>query len=198
MEPSQTTRLSLLGRLKDHPDDQDSWAEFVACYEPMIQRWCLGFGLQHADAYDVTQDVLLKIARHMRRFEYRTGGKFRAWLRTVAHHAWCDFVKSRRWRGTGDDAIGHLLNSVEAQEDLLQRIEREYDRQLLGEAIVQVRQRVAPHIWQAFEAMALRGDSAKSVASRLGISEGSAYVSKSRVQKMLTEDLARLEQAMER
>ncbi|MEM7316344.1 MAG: sigma-70 family RNA polymerase sigma factor [Planctomycetota bacterium] len=197
MDHSYTTRLSLLGRLKDDPDDQASWSEFVARYQPMIQRWCRSFGLQPADANDVTQNVLLKIARQMRRFEYRKDGKFRAWLRTVVYHAWCDYLQTHKWKGTGDEAIHGLLQSVEARDDLIQKIEDEYDQQLFDEASRLVQRRVDSHIWLAFEHMALKHKSAKETAEELGITEGSAYVSKSRVQRMLTDEIANLERLIE-
>ena len=48
------TSLTLLRRLRDSPDDQQSWEEFVDRYGGMIQGWCLSWGLQEADALDVT------------------------------------------------------------------------------------------------------------------------------------------------
>ncbi|MEM7311845.1 MAG: sigma-70 family RNA polymerase sigma factor [Planctomycetota bacterium] len=188
-----STRLSLLRRLKDSPDDQVAWAEFVAQYQPAIERWCRGYGLQHADAKDVTQTVLLKIAQHMRRFEYRKGGRFRSWLKTVVQNAWRDFAKSRQINGSGDEAIERLLNSVEANDELMERIEREYDHQVLSEAMGIIRQRVKPHIWEAFSLMALSGAPVESVSKQLDISVGNAYVCKNRVQKMLTEEVSRLD-----
>ncbi len=49
-------------------------------------------GLQDADAEDVAQEILLKLARKLRDFSYNPESSFRGWLKTVAHHAWRDFV----------------------------------------------------------------------------------------------------------
>ena len=63
----------------------------------MIYRWCRRWGLQDADAKDVTQQVLLTLPAKMARFKYNPDGSFRAWLHTLAHHAWHDFrVRTRR------------------------------------------------------------------------------------------------------
>jgi len=86
------TSPTLLGRLRNSPDDQAAWAEFVDRYGVVVYRWCRKWGLQDMDAEDVTQNVMLDLGRQMRQFEYRADGRFRGWLRTVAHRAWCDFL----------------------------------------------------------------------------------------------------------
>src|SRR5262249_55617213 len=100
-EPTTSaTRVSLLGRLRLNPLDQAAWNEFVDRYGPMIFRWCRQQGLQGVDAEDVTQNVLLKLARRMRTFVYQPErGRFRDWLRTVFRGAWCDFLGWRRRPG---------------------------------------------------------------------------------------------------
>ena len=192
---NSVTSLTLLRRLRDFPDDQECWEEFVERYGAMICRWCRSWGLQEADALDVTQNVLLRIARHMRRFEYRAGGRFRSWLHTVARHAWVDYMESiqRPGGGTGDDAVQMLLVSVEAREEFLQQLDDEYDRGLLEEAMQRVAARVEPHTWQAFLAMAVEGRSGAEVAKQLGMKIGTVYVAKSKVQKMLREEIGNLE-----
>ena len=54
---------------------------------PLIHRWCRRWRLQEADAQDVAQDVLLKLHGRMATFNYDPSGSFRAWLKTLAHHA---------------------------------------------------------------------------------------------------------------
>src|SRR5262245_21503678 len=108
------TRLTLLGLLRRDPGNQEAWGEFVAHYGPKIYHWCLRWGLQEADAQDVTQDVLLRLAQKMRHFTYDPSRSFRAWLRTLAHHAWSDFVaaRGRPGLGSGDSGVAELLHSA--------------------------------------------------------------------------------------
>ena len=61
-DTSLRTRTSLLLRLRQAPPDQDAWAEFVDRYGRQIHAWCRRWGLQEADAQDVTQTVLLRLA----------------------------------------------------------------------------------------------------------------------------------------
>src|SRR6266700_3016690 len=102
---SSATSPTLLGRLRGNPGDQAAWGDFVERYGRKIYVWTRARGLQEADAQDVTQNVLLELARQMSGFEYRPTGSFRAWLRTVAYRAWCDFLKVRGRTATGTDAI---------------------------------------------------------------------------------------------
>src|SRR4051794_25181714 len=64
------TSASLLIRLQQAPADQDAWLEFLRRYGPRIHNWCRRWGLQEADAQDVTQNVLLKLTRAMQAFRY--------------------------------------------------------------------------------------------------------------------------------
>jgi hypothetical protein len=56
--PEPETSLTLLARLRDTPADQGAWGAFVARYGRKIYGWCRHWGLQEADAEDVTQVVL--------------------------------------------------------------------------------------------------------------------------------------------
>jgi RNA polymerase sigma factor (sigma-70 family) len=195
--PESGTRITLLGRLRRDPTNQAAWAEFVDHYGPKIYAWCRKWDLQEADAQDVTQNVLLKLARKMSEFVYDPSRSFRAWLKTLTYHAWSDFLDSRRrpGLGSGDSHTAEILHSVEAREDLVRRLEEEFDRELLDEAMLRVRLRVAPQTWQAFVLTALEGLSGAEAGGRIPMQVAQVFVAKRRVQKMLREEVARLEQS---
>jgi RNA polymerase sigma factor (sigma-70 family) len=189
------THVSLLGRLREGPDDEEAWSAFVDQYGRRIYEWCRRWDLQEADARDVTQNVLLKLAEKMREFNYDPSRSFRAWLKTLTRHACSDFRDSRRrpGQGSGDSQVGRLLESVAAREDLVTRLEEEFDRELLEEAMARARLRVAPQTWQAFALTALEGLSGAEAAARIPMAVGQVFVAKRRVQKAIQEELARLE-----
>jgi RNA polymerase sigma-70 factor (ECF subfamily) len=191
------TRITLLGRLRRDPTNQAAWAEFVDHYGGKIYAWCRKWNLQEADAQDVTQNVLLKLARKMGEFTYDPSRSFRAWLKTLTHHAWSDFLESRQrpGRGSGDSHAAEILHSVEARDDLVRQLEEEFDRELLREAMLRVRLRVAPQTWQAFTLTALEGLSGAEAAQRIPMQVAQVFVARRRVQKMLREEVARLEQS---
>jgi RNA polymerase sigma-70 factor (ECF subfamily) len=90
------TSPSLLGRLRQDPIDQAAWADFVERYGRRIFAWSQQGRLQEADAEDVTQMVLVRLAERLRTFAYDPSRSFRGWLRTLTRHAWSDFVAARQ------------------------------------------------------------------------------------------------------
>lgn len=193
------TRITLLGRLRRDPTNQAVWGEFVQHYGGKIYAWCRKWNLQEADAQDVTQNVLLKLARQMHEFRYDPSRSFRGWLKTLTHHAWSDFVESkqRAGLGSGDSGVHHVLQSVAARDDLVQHLEAGFDREILAEAMVRVRLRVAPQTWSAFALTALEGLSGAEAAQRIPMQVAQVFIAKRRVQKMLQEEVAYLDQTPE-
>jgi RNA polymerase sigma-70 factor (ECF subfamily) len=189
------TRVTLLGRLRRDPTNQAIWTEFVEHYGPRIFIWCRKWKLQESDAQDVTQNVLLRLADKMRTFEYDPSRSFRAWLKTLTHHAWSDFLESRQrpGLGSGDSRVADILHSVQARADLVQHLEAEFDRELLEEAMARVRLRVAPQTWEAFRLTALEGLSGAEAAQCIPMQVAQVFVAKRRVQKMLSAEVAKLE-----
>jgi RNA polymerase sigma-70 factor (ECF subfamily) len=193
-----STSVTLLGRLGLQPNDESAWQEFVARYTPLLQGWCRRCGLQATDAEDVTQNILLRLAGQLRRYDYRPSGSFRGWLRTVARGAWCDFLvvgQKPGAAGTGESAVQQLLNNVEAQDDLVAQLDAEATRELLRAAVEQVRPNVQQSTWDAFQLQAIEGLSGAEVAERLQLSVGAVYMARCRVQKMLRDEIARLDSA---
>jgi RNA polymerase sigma factor (sigma-70 family) len=192
--PDAPTSPTLLGRLRDLADAQ-AWKEFVRRYGPGIYGWCRQHGLQDADAQDVTQCVLTKLALALQTFEYDRRKSFRGWLATVTHNAWCDFLENRRKdeQGSGNGRLQQWLESLPAAPCLADGLEQEFQREQLDEAITRVGLRVERHTWEAFWLTALEGLSGKAAARRLGISVGAVYVAKSRVQDMLRQEITKLQ-----
>ena len=193
-----TTHASLLTQLRQDPSDQAGWDEFVERYGRHIYRWCRQWKLQDADAEDVTQDILVKLAQRFRAFAYDPSRSFRGWLKTVAHHAWRDFEDSRRRAhiGAGDSHAQDLMLTLEAREDLAQKLEEAFDLELLEAAKVRVRLRVAPHTWEAFRLLVFEGLPVAEVAARVQLQVAMVYVAKSKVQKMLQEEIGKLEMGL--
>jgi len=188
------TSVSLLVRLRQVPADQDAWAQFTERYGRKIYAWCRRWNLQGVDAEDLTQDVLLKLAEKMQTFVYDPTRSFRAWLKTVARHTWSDSCSGRKTVvAAGGSQSLELLQTVEAREDLVRRLEEEFDRELLDEAMARVRVRVTPRTWEAFERTALQGQSGAEAGQALGMKVATVFVARSKVQKMLQEEMQKLD-----
>jgi RNA polymerase sigma factor (sigma-70 family) len=190
------TRVTLVGRLIATPNDPAAWSEFVEWYGRKIYLWCRAWGLQESDAQDVTQDVFLNLSVRMTDFRYDPRGSFRAWLKTVTHNAWQDYVAGQRkpGRGSGRESALERLADIEARDDLTRRLAEAFDQELLKEAAARVRLRVEPRTWHAFHLLAVEGLSGAEVAQRLEMKVATVFVARSKVQRMLRDEVTRLEQ----
>lgn len=189
-----STSASLLRRVRESPHDPTAWDEFVRRYGPVIRTWCRQWRVQEADADDVMQSVLLKLVTGLRNFEYDPARSFRGWLRTVTYHLWGRLATAAsREHEKGGEAAEGLLRSAEAREDLAARLETEYDRELLAVAMLAVSRRVEPHTWEAFRLLALDGETGAEVATRLGMNVAAAYKARSKCQRMIQEELSKLD-----
>jgi RNA polymerase sigma-70 factor (ECF subfamily) len=189
------TRASLLLRLRQQPSDQGAWSEFVDRYVGQIGAWCRQCQLQPADAEDVTQNVLLKLARHLRSFVYDPGRRFCGFLRTMARNACKDYLdsKHRAVAASGDTAVQAVLESVQAREDRGARLQSTFDQERLELAQARVQQRVEPHTWEAFRLTALEGKSGAEAGALLGMQVGTVFKAKSKVQRMLRDAIEDME-----
>lgn len=191
---STGTSPTLLGQLRLNPSDQAAWGQFVRRYAPLIHGWCRRWNLQPADAEEVTQNVLVKLVEKLGSFHYDSSRSFRAWLKTLTHHAWVDYLDGVKSRGRGGDdsqVIG-LLENLTARDDLVARLQAEFDHELLEEAMARVRGRVEPQTWEAFRLMSVEGLSAAEAASRIPMKEGMVYVARGRVLRLLREEVRAL------
>jgi RNA polymerase sigma-70 factor (ECF subfamily) len=190
------TRVTLLGRLLAAPNDSAVWAEFVEWYGRNVHAWCKAWGLQESDAQDVTQEVFLTLSRKMHTFCYDRNKSFRGWLKTLTRRAWRTYASKqlRAVGAVGDDAGLALLTGVAARDDLTQRLEQAFDQELLMEASHLVRLRVEPRTWEAFDLLAVQGCSGAQAAARLNMKVATVFVARSKVQRMLREEVTRLKQ----
>jgi RNA polymerase sigma factor (sigma-70 family) len=189
LDPEADTSMTLLDRLQKNPGDFQAWEVFVDRYQPRIQAWCLTWGLQASDAEDVAQEVLVKLFAAMGKFRYDPSRSFRAWLKTVTKHAWCDFLAARK-KDPGRNAgpLDTIADSADAQSDLERQIEDAFDAELLDLAMHRVKNRVKPATWQAFQLTVVEGLSGADAAQKLKIPVAHVFVAKNRVQKMLQEE----------
>lgn len=193
----ESTSVRLLAKLTAEVTDPASWDRFVYTYGPQILQWCLDHGLQEADAQDVCQEVMLRIARQIPQMQYDPQRSFRGWLFFVIRGAWADWVKDSRAlidRREGLPGLSRLA-AADAELDLLTRFEGCYQEELLEKASRHVRRRVTPATWQAFELVALRELSIDEVSQRLRMTRGAVAAARCRVQKLLREEVERQEGA---
>lgn len=183
------TRHSLILRLRDR-EDADSWREFADIYEPVIYRVAIRRGMQHADALELVQRVLLAVARAVDRFQPDSKrAKFRTWLYKITHNEFCkEWSASKKLAASGDSDIRAALSLLPApQED---DFSIEYDRAVFRYAADIVRPKVKPSTWKAFWRTSVDGASPEEVAKETGLTVGAIYIARSRVMARLQKQAA--------
>jgi RNA polymerase sigma factor (sigma-70 family) len=192
-----TTSATLLGRLRREDGDPEAWSEFVRRYGPLLYHWCRRWKLQEADAHDVAQDVFARLIVRLRTFRYDPKQSFRSYVRSVAHYALCDFHDSRRrlpGGSSGDSGVFDLLGNVAARDDLQQCLAAAFDHEHLDTAMARVQLRVELRTWEAFRLTTFDNLSGAEAAARTGMEVATVFKAKSKVQKMLREEVRRLEE----
>jgi RNA polymerase sigma factor (sigma-70 family) len=192
--PQQGSSTLLLMRLLTCPTDAEAWNQFVQRYSGTIYNWCRRYGLQDADAQDVTQNVFAALVRRLQNFD-RSQARFRTWLYQVVANCvkdWSAAPAQRQAKGT--DAVWRLLASEEAQRDLATRLSEEFDLELLELAERTVRLQVEAHTWAAYQLFCKEQLRLKEAAERIGIPAGHVSKYAGRVRDMVSRQITLLEE----
>jgi len=185
------TSSTLLRRLQLGPQDSSAWADFARRYGPGIHQWCKNWGLDDADAEEFAERVLTQLLERLRRFEYDGKGSFRTWLKNVTLAAWAKLIAEKK-PGHGANKTARL-ESPQARDDLVARLDAEFDQEVLGLAMLRVSQKVDFNTWEAFRLLALAGRPGWEVARQLEMKVAAVYLARSKVQKLLRQECAVLE-----
>ena len=184
------TRASLILRLKN-PSDMQAWQEFVEIYQPIVRSLASRKGLQKADADDVTQEVLVRVAKHIENWHSKpASSSFRAWLATITRNQTVQFFRERGRRpatGVPAELEGRMDQELEKDFDL------EQNRQLFAWAARRVQRQFKDKTWKAFWLTAVAQNSIAEAAALLNTTVAQIYVARSRVMKALKNEVQKSE-----
>ncbi len=188
------TRDSLLVQVQD-PANRDAWDLFARIYRPAIVRIAMARGLQHADAQDLAQQVLMAVASAIGTWEKRDEStRFRHWLSRVTKNAILNALTRRpKDQAVGGSSIEELLREVvDRDKATTTLLENQLRRELYLQAAEMIKTEFRPDSWQAFE-LSVAGDlTIEQVAQQLGKSIGAIYTARSRIMFRLRETIAEL------
>jgi RNA polymerase sigma-70 factor (ECF subfamily) len=181
--------------LRDRTDDA-AWQQFLDLYGQTIFQFVRSRGLQDADAADLVQEVFRRVGNAIGRLEYaKQKGGFRAWLFTITRNCLNTYFrkKQRTVQGINDSNPGSTLGQLaNASDELDERWELEFQRQLMAKAVETIRAKTEPRTWAAFEMVAIQNQSVDEAVSALNMSRGAIYVARSRVTNKLRQEVKRL------
>ncbi|MCH2208548.1 MAG: RNA polymerase sigma factor [Lentisphaerales bacterium] len=190
------TRLTLLEKIRDQ-HDETSWEDFVFYYRQYIYVVVRSMNLNHHDAEEIVQMVLVKVWDKLPEFQYDSEkGRFRGWLCRVTGNIVKNFLRSRKSQINRVEKMKQqdeekYLNSVSLPE--IEKISsREWENYIANMAWNNIEKEFTVNVRECFLLMADDipvGD----IAQKFGISESSVYVYKKRVQDRLFAEINRLE-----
>lgn len=192
------TRSSLLCAVRNLSDER-AWAAFTRRYEGVIRACCRAQGLGPEAADEMTQAVLVKLVDTMPKFVYDPALGFRHWLSRVVVNAvkdyWRQVKRQRGDQGSGDTRVHEALESLPAPDGIdldaiALTLEEHFEQdRRTHEACERVRRRIGDRTWQVFWLSTIEGLRGKDVAALLGMEVAAVYMAKSRVLKMIRQEI---------
>lgn len=184
-ETPTVTSLSLLDRIREQ--DPDGWERFVTLYCPLIYEACRRFGVQAADADDVSQDVLQSVSRAIGDFKKeRQGDSFRGWLYRIVQNKVRDHFRrsAKQPHGVGGSDVLNLDQlPAELSEGSLSNAPG--GDPVLMRALEMIRSEFQEQSWTAFWRMTVEGHSAAEIAADLGMKTNAVRQAKFRIMQRL-------------
>lgn len=190
-----STRHTLLHRLKDQHDEK-SWEEFMLTYQKYIYNICKRSKLQHNEAEEFTQEILVKLWKKLPDLDIRTvKGSFRAWLKTmIKNHITNYFNRQKMIREkltvNNKESLLPYIDKI-SKSDIDEIIDNEWHLHITNLALDKVKESLSASTINAF-LMSLEGRSTEEIAKELSITESTVYVHKKAVKDALQKHIRQL------
>ncbi len=195
MADYSTTSPTLLGRVQQN--DAQAWQTLINLYTDYIRTLLIRNHCRPGDLDDLTQDVLVTLARKIPDFRpHEHKGAFRGWLKSIIRSKVVDAY--RRTSGSppaeGGTAARIMLQEIPDPTDSdldppddADPLEQSALKSLYQRAMTLVQAECDPRTWQIFYRVVVEHESAAEIGRELGISAASIRMAKSRILRRLRE-----------
>jgi RNA polymerase sigma-70 factor (ECF subfamily) len=184
------TSLGLLERARGK--DVTAWERLRQLYDPLVRYWCGLKKLQPADADDVRHDVFLAVLKYLDKFEYRTAGSFRRWLKAIADSKIVDCFRRQAGEDVGIGGSANLQAMLEHPESAPADTDATIiatERLLLYRRSLElIRLEFEDQTQQMFWRTVIDGAAPANVAVEFGTTVNAVYLAKSRILARLREE----------
>ena len=177
-----TTSKTLLDKIAS--GDEISWDEFYLKYAPIVKALAKFKGLDANAADDVCQLVMLQFFKQSKTFKFDPNiAKFRTYFGRIVNAKITNYYR-KRGEVSSDEPEEIPVDSEEGNLFM-----NEWRKAVLKEAEQELKQRVAPETFQAYELYAVQNRPVKKVAEYLDCTENQVYQAKKRCFAMMREIL---------
>ena len=181
-----TTSKTLLDRIA--AGDEISWDEFYDRYCGIVRSLAKFKGLDDAGADDICQQVMLQFFKQSKTFKFDPDiARFRTFFGRIIQAKIADHY--RRKKEEPSDEIGDEPADVDQNDELFLN---EWRKMILKEAERELKNRVAPETFQAYELYAVQNRPVEKVAAYLDCSVNQVYQAKKRCFAMMREILLKM------
>ena len=182
-----TTSKTLLEKISS--GDEISWDEFYRKYAPVIKAVAKYKGIEY-DTDDICQQVMMHFFKQSKTFKFDPGiAKFRTYLGRIVSWKIIDYYRKKREKLSGE------LDAVPVDAELDKIYMTEWHKVIIAEAEDELRKRVSPDTFQAYQLYAVQGRPVEKVAAFLECSVNQVYQAKKRCFAMMREILLKMNEA---
>ena len=179
-----TTSKTLLEKISS--GDEISWDEFYRKYAPVIKAVAKYKGIEY-DADDICQQVMMHFFKQSKTFKFDPGiAKFRTYLGRIVSWKIIDYYRKKR------EKLSEELDAVPVDAELDKIYMAEWHKVIIAEAEDELRKRVSPDTFQAYQLYAVQGRPVEKVAAFLECSVNQVYQAKKRCFAMMREILLKM------
>ena len=180
-----TTSKTLLDKIAS--GDEISWNDFYEKYSPIVKALAKFKGLDAAAADDVCQQVMLQFFKQSKTFKFDPNiARFRTYLGMIVKGKIADYYRKKR------ETLVEELEAIPVDAETDHIFMNEWRKLILQEAQAELKNRVAPETYQAYELFAVQGRPAEKVAEYLDCTPNQVYQAKKRCFKMMKEILLKM------
>ena len=180
-----TTSKTLLDKIAS--GDEISWNDFYEKYSPIVKALAKFKGLDAAAADDVCQQVMLQFFKQSKTFKFDPDiARFRTYFGRIVRWKIIDYYRKKHETPVAEfEAV-----PVDPEADTL--FMNEWRKLILQEAQAELKSRVSPETFQAYELYAVQGRPVEKVAAYLDCSTNQVYQAKKRCFRMMKEILLKM------
>ncbi len=186
-EPKFVTRQTLILKVKNQYDEA-SWKDFTDYYGAYIYAIFQKLGVNPSDIADLQQTALLSLWKSLPNFDYDPEkGRFRSWLSQIVRRNAYAYFKTKSDK--------EYIDEPTVDSEIEKIAEREWKLHIAKLAWSNVKNEFSESVQHIFTALT-QGEAPDRIAEQTGVSRGTVYVYKERVQNALRREVRRLDREL--